>query len=242
MKKLLVILCLLLGFIISSGCDKNQTSSDNTAVKPVLSPEEWLKQKRGEHKISDAEIKELKNKLVWADEQVVWENLRKLNTKDFWTFWDNLTDDQQEYVILLYKTLRKDEHPTLSVTLVDIENEYNYRKYLKKKLNILSSVDKTQLPFTAENGSYYGELNENGVPKTVFVRGYYRKNGTYVGSYYRTPPISNYNSTNNSENESYYGEISESTGRPKTVHVNGYYRKDGTYVKGYYRSAPRRKK
>ena len=30
------------------------------------------------------------------------------------------------------------------------------------------------------------------------------------------------------ENDSYYGQISEATGRPKTVHVRGYYRKDGT--------------
>jgi endonuclease YncB( thermonuclease family) len=42
------------------------------------------------------------------------------------------------------------------------------------------------------------------------------------------------------ENGSYYGEISERTGRPKTVHVNGYYRRDGTYVRGYYRSSPQR--
>src|SRR5258708_4231910 len=27
----------------------------------------------------------------------------------------------------------------------------------------------------AENGSYYGEPNANGVPKTVYVNGYYRK-------------------------------------------------------------------
>jgi len=42
------------------------------------------------------------------------------------------------------------------------------------------------------------------------------------------------------ENGSYYGEISEATGRPKTVGVRGYYRSDGTYVRGHYRSKPRR--
>lgn len=41
------------------------------------------------------------------------------------------------------------------------------------------------------------------------------------------------------ENGSYYGEISENTGRPKTVYVRGYYRRDGTYVRSHYRSAPR---
>ncbi len=43
----------------------------------------------------------------------------------------------------------------------------------------------------AENGSYYGEPNQNGVPKTVLVRGYTRSNGTYVQGYYRSAPNSN---------------------------------------------------
>jgi hypothetical protein len=43
----------------------------------------------------------------------------------------------------------------------------------------------------AENGSYYGELNANGVPKTVHVDGYTRKDGTYVRGYYRSAPNSN---------------------------------------------------
>ena len=40
------------------------------------------------------------------------------------------------------------------------------------------------------------------------------------------------------ENGSYYGEISEETGRPKTVYVRGHYRDDGTYVRSHYRSRP----
>jgi len=94
----------------------------------------------------------------------------------------------------------------------------------------------TPLPL-AENGSYYGQLNENGVPKTVFVKGYYRKDGIYVKSYYRSLPNSNYTTSG-----SYYGEPSKTTGRPKTIHVDGYYRKDGTYVKEHYRSSPSRRK
>lgn len=42
------------------------------------------------------------------------------------------------------------------------------------------------------------------------------------------------------ENGSYYGQISDNTGRPKTVYVRGYYRRDGTYVRSHYRSRPRR--
>ena len=43
----------------------------------------------------------------------------------------------------------------------------------------------------AENGSYYGQPNANGVPKTVAVSGYYRKDGTYVQGHYRSAPGSN---------------------------------------------------
>jgi hypothetical protein len=40
----------------------------------------------------------------------------------------------------------------------------------------------------AENGSYYGQPNQHGVPKTVAVKGYYRRDGTYVRGHYRSAP------------------------------------------------------
>jgi hypothetical protein len=47
----------------------------------------------------------------------------------------------------------------------------------------------------AENGSYYGQPNVNGVPKTVALGGYTRKDGTYVRGHYRSSPGSNPPST-----------------------------------------------
>jgi len=42
-------------------------------------------------------------------------------------------------------------------------------------------------PFVAENGSYYGEISDyTGKPKNVYVKGYFRKDGTYVRSHYRS--------------------------------------------------------
>lgn len=39
----------------------------------------------------------------------------------------------------------------------------------------------------AENGSCYGDISSyNGKPKTVSVKGYYRKDGTYVRGHYRS--------------------------------------------------------
>lgn len=43
----------------------------------------------------------------------------------------------------------------------------------------------------AENGSYYGEPNQNGVPKTVLVNGYTRSDGAHVQGYYRSAPGTN---------------------------------------------------
>jgi len=43
----------------------------------------------------------------------------------------------------------------------------------------------------AENGSCYGDPNVNGVPKTVHVNGYYRKDGTYVRGHYSSAPGTN---------------------------------------------------
>lgn len=41
----------------------------------------------------------------------------------------------------------------------------------------------------AENGSCYGDISEaTGRPKTVRVRGYYRRDGTYVRGHYRSSP------------------------------------------------------
>lgn len=44
-------------------------------------------------------------------------------------------------------------------------------------------------PIVAENGSYKGEISkETGRPKEVLVKGYYRKDGTYVQGHYRSAP------------------------------------------------------
>lgn len=118
----------------------------------------------------------------------------------------------------------------------------------------ITATPASEIHPVAENDSYYGEISDlTGRPKTVFVQGYYRKDGTYVRSHYRSlpgdqpavrgPPLiaDGYDTAPFvAENGSYYGQPSELTGRPKTVHVGGYHRKDGTYVRGHYRSKPRR--
>jgi hypothetical protein len=105
----------------------------------------------------------------------------------------------------------------------------------------------TSTPPVAENGSFYGQGSaSNGRPKTVYVEGYYRSDGTYVRGYYRSAPEPNPSNALPllkpeskplvAENGSYYGETSRITNLPKTTYVNGYTRKDGTYVRSHYRS------
>lgn len=78
----------------------------------------------------------------------------------------------------------------------------------------------------------------------VSVRGYYRRDGTYVAPHKRTAADGNFYN-----NWSTYGNVNPYTGRPGTrtnppagygedVWVNGYFRSDGTYVPGHYRTAP----
>ena len=70
------------------------------------------------------------------------------------------------------------------------------------------------------------------------VRGYVRKDGTYVAPHWRTNPDGI-----KSNNYSYPGNFNPNKGTitpipGNDVWVDGYFRSDGTYVNGHYRSAP----
>ena len=62
--------------------------------------------------------------------------------------------------------------------------------YIQKRTALIYDSDGRFIPFYAENGSYYGQISElTERPKTIYVRGYYRKDGTYVRSHYRSRPL-----------------------------------------------------
>lgn len=67
------------------------------------------------------------------------------------------------------------------------------------------------------------------------VKGYYRKNGTYVAPYTRSSPSS---STYKSNPSPYSSSPSIPIIPLDSVKVDGYYRRDGIYVRPHYRSAP----
>lgn len=86
----------------------------------------------------------------------------------------------------------------------------------------------------------------------VRVRGYYRKNGTYVRPHVRTRPDGNpYNNysfpgnynpntgrTTKGNPETYLRNYYKKSNNDKQVNVQGYYRKDGTYVQPHVRTKP----
>lgn len=70
------------------------------------------------------------------------------------------------------------------------ENVSEIQKTLTEaKTDSVLDYKRRLVPKVAENGSVYGELSPNtGRPKEVYVRGYYRKDGTYVRGHYRSRP------------------------------------------------------
>ncbi|MCM3722956.1 hypothetical protein [Solibacillus isronensis] len=97
--------------------------------------------------------------------------------------------------------------------------------------------------------------------KKTYVKGYYRKDGTYVKSHYRNSggSSSSSSSSSSSYNSNYYFNNNNSTSKYSTknivnlykghnligyeqinelVYVKGYYRKDGTYVRPHFKTSP----
>jgi hypothetical protein len=81
------------------------------------------------------------------------------------------------------------------------------------------------------------------VSSATYVKGYFRKDGTYVNPYYRNDFGSSYSTPKYKTYD--YGSFSpKSFSSPSNnydddmISVKGYYRSDGTYVRPHYRSAP----
>ena len=80
----------------------------------------------------------------------------------------------------------------------------------------------------------------------TYVKGYVRKDGTYVnpyhrddfGSSYSTPKNKSYDDDYGSSPQKSYSSPNNFTLPDNDVSVKGYYRQDGTYVRPYHRSAP----
>jgi hypothetical protein len=90
------------------------------------------------------------------------------------------TSSADQYLASPYLPTSMVEIPTFASASLDAE---------------LNALLKVLLPSVgasvAQNGSYYGEPNKYGVPKTVLVNGYTRGDGTYVRGYYRSAPGTN---------------------------------------------------
>ncbi len=99
-------------------------------------------------------------------------------------------------------------------------------------------------PTSTDRGYYdrYYDYNYRPAVGDHYVRGYYRRDGTYVQGHRRTNRDdsfwNNYSSLGNVN--PYTGRVGTATPSYSgysggTTYVNGYYRKDGTYVRGHTR-------
>ena len=72
----------------------------------------------------------------------------------------------------------------------------------------------------------------------TYVRGYTKKNGTYVAPHYRSTPSESYDKYGNYKwrTLSYYGQYNSYNNSFRTNYVRPYIRSNGSYVNGYYRS------
>lgn len=85
----------------------------------------------------------------------------------------------------ILRSLSKDSDSNISYILRGTDPS-SYVTATQKNEKVSDEKSKI-VPHVAENGSYYGEISKDtGRPKTVYVKGYYRKDGTYVRSHYRS--------------------------------------------------------
>jgi len=98
----------------------------------------------------------------------------------------------------VYKPTTEDFTISFQISSKKKKNEWIEKYFNNKNFNLNGSqfdFDKnenfkyhTPSPYgCAENGSCYGDISQlTGNPKTVKVKGYYRKDGTYVRGHYRS--------------------------------------------------------
>ncbi len=78
------------------------------------------------------------------------------------------------------------KHLLTEAQLQVVEDNESQRKLTHSKTHLHSGAP-SYVGTCSESGSCYGDLSKiTGSPKTTYVHGYYRKNGTYVRSHYRS--------------------------------------------------------
>ncbi len=130
------------------------------------------------------------NSLIMLDDQLVFENtsVNGFTIKKVWPDRIELEKDNQTWIAALSqgKTPNKSDHYLSQPQYPNYQHDYSsqmIKQYQQLRQQAYSN------PMIAENGSYYSEISQNtGRPKTVYVHGYYRKDGTYVSAHYRSRP------------------------------------------------------
>ena len=121
---------------------------------------------------------------VELDDGIVtgWANHGDLNGKTTWQSVYKGSEESLSYTsVSQYAT-------TLTVPKTQITAIWKLPR-VERVQSTVRLANGSSYPFVAENGSYYGQISQlTGRPKTVFVHSYYRSDGTYVRSHYRSLP------------------------------------------------------
>ena len=123
---------------------------------------------------------------------------------DNFEYQKNLISCQHNFLSCDLSLLKDADKNDIDLVKIQLNQEIALAEAQKASLTKLNAStpllikSNSYLPYTssqnsygkcAENGSCYGDISSlTGRPKTVAVKGYYRKDGTYVRGHYRSKP------------------------------------------------------
>lgn len=107
----------------------------------------------------------------------------------------NLISCQHDFLSCNLSLLKDADKKDIDLAKIQLNQKIALAEAQKSSQNLIvnqaSSSASSQIAYKkcAENGSCYGDISSlTGRPKTVAVKGYYRKDGTYVRGHYRSKP------------------------------------------------------
>ena len=107
----------------------------------------------------------------------------------------NLISCQHDFLSCNLSLLKDADKKDIDLAKIQLNQKIALAEAQKSSQSLIanqaSSSASSQIAYKkcAENGSCYGDISSlTGRPKTVAVKGYYRKDGTYVRGHYRSKP------------------------------------------------------
>ena len=109
---------------------------------------------------------------------------------DNFDYQKNLISCQHNFLSCNLSLLKDADKKDIDLVKIQLNQEIAIAEAQKvSQISLPSISSQNSYGRCAENGSCYGDISSHtGRPKTVAVKGYYRKDGTYVRGHYRSKP------------------------------------------------------